>query len=98
MPNPFKPTAGKMPPILIGRENVVTDFAEGLENGAGAPSRLMLVSGQRGYGKTVLLVELARVALSYRWRSPFATPSSDASSAWTTAREYPSSSPSFITP
>ena len=67
MPNPFKPTAGKMPPILIGRENVVTDFAEGLENGAGAPSRLMLVSGQRGYGKTVLLVELARVALSYGW-------------------------------
>lgn len=65
MPNPFKPTAGKMPPILIGRENVVTDFAEGLENGAGAPSRLMLVSGQRGYGKTVLLVELARVTLSY---------------------------------
>lgn len=67
MPNPFKPTAGKMPPILIGRENVVTDFAEGLENGAGAPSRLMLLSGQRGYGKTVLLVELARVALSYGW-------------------------------
>lgn len=67
MPNPFKPTAGKMPPILIGRENVVTDFAEGLENGAGAPSRLMLVSGQLGYGKTVLLVELARVALSYGW-------------------------------
>ena len=67
MPNPFKPTAGKMPPILIGRENVVADFAEGLENGAGAPSRLMLVSGQRGYGKTVLLVELARVALSYGW-------------------------------
>lgn len=67
MPNPFKPTAGKMPPILIGREDVVTDFAEGLENGAGAPSRLMLVSGQHGYGKTVLLVELARVALSYGW-------------------------------
>ena len=65
--NPFKPTAGKMPPILIGREDVISDFAEGLENGAGAPSRLMLLSGQRGYGKTVLLVELARVARSYGW-------------------------------
>ena len=53
--------------ILIGRENVVTGFAEGLENGAGAPSRLMPVSGRRGYGKTVFLVELARVALSYGW-------------------------------
>lgn len=66
-PNPFKPTAGKMPPILIGREDIVTDFAEGIVNGAGAPGRLMLISGQRGYGKTVLLVELARVAQSYGW-------------------------------
>ncbi|MDO4537469.1 MAG: ATP-binding protein [Coriobacteriales bacterium] len=65
--NPFKPTAGKMPPILIGREDVVADFSEGLANGAGAPGRLMLISGQRGYGKTVLLVELARVAKSYGW-------------------------------
>lgn len=67
--NPFKPTAGKMPPILIGREDVISDFAEGIENGAGAPSRLMLLSGQRGYGKTVLLVELARVARSYGWET-----------------------------
>ena len=28
-PNPFKPTAGKRPPILIGRESVVEDFEEG---------------------------------------------------------------------
>lgn len=65
--NPFKPTAGKMPPILIGRESVIADFAEGLENGAGAPGRLMLVSGQRGFGKTVLLTELARLAAANGW-------------------------------
>lgn len=65
--NPFKPTAGKMPPILIGRDDVISDFAQGIENGAGAPSRLMLVTGQRGSGKTVLLTELGRVALSYAW-------------------------------
>ena len=34
-PNPFKPTAGKRPPILIGRESVIEDFEEGLDNGAG---------------------------------------------------------------
>lgn len=28
-PNPFKPTAGKRPPILIGRESVIEDFEEG---------------------------------------------------------------------
>lgn len=65
--NPFKPTAGKMPPILIGREDIIADFSEGLTNGAGAPGRLMLISGQRGFGKTVLLTELARVAESYGW-------------------------------
>ncbi|MFR3878517.1 MAG: hypothetical protein ACLTYW_10625 [Collinsella sp.] len=37
-PNPFKPTAGKRPPILIGRESVIEDFEEGLDNGAGAPA------------------------------------------------------------
>lgn len=65
--NPFKPTAGKMPPILIGRQAVIDDFAEGLENGAGAPGRLMLVTGQRGYGKTVMLTELGRVAREHGW-------------------------------
>ncbi|ERL10410.1 AAA ATPase domain protein [Olsenella profusa F0195] len=65
--NPFKPTAGKMPPILIGRDNVIADFQDGLRNGAGAPERLMLITGQRGYGKTVLLTELGRVAQANGW-------------------------------
>lgn len=65
--NPFKPTAGKVPPVLIGRQSVIDDFTEGLENGAGAPGRLMLVSGQRGYGKTVMLTELARAAQARGW-------------------------------
>ena len=56
--NPFKPTAGKMPPILIGRENVLNDSREALINGAGAPGRIMLLTGQSGYGKTVLLTQL----------------------------------------
>ena len=47
-PNPFKPTAGKRPPMLIGRESVIEDFEEGLDNGAGAPGRLMLITGNRG--------------------------------------------------
>jgi hypothetical protein len=65
--NPFKPTAGKMPPILIGRQNVIDDFTDGLRNGAGAPGRLMLITGQRGYGKTVMLTELTRVAEGHGW-------------------------------
>lgn len=65
--NPYKPTAGKMPPILMGREQDIADFFEGLENGAGAPGRLMLVTGQRGFGKTVLLTEFVRIARSQGW-------------------------------
>ena len=66
-PNPFKPTAGKRPPILIGRELVIEDFEEGLDNGAGAPGRLMLITGNRGCGKTVLLRELQRLAGERGW-------------------------------
>ena len=65
--NPFKPTAGKMPPILIGRQDIIDDFEEALENGAGAPGRLMLIIGQRGYGKTVMLTELRRLANEAGW-------------------------------
>lgn len=67
--NPFKPTAGKMPPILIGRQSVIDDFTEGLDNGAGAPGRLMLITGQRGYGKTVMLTEFSRIARARGWET-----------------------------
>ena len=67
--NPFKPTAGKMPPILIGRQNVIDDFKTGLKNGAGAPERLMLITGQRGFGKTVMLSELEKIASDNGWET-----------------------------
>ncbi|MBT1172739.1 ATP-binding protein [Bifidobacterium sp. MA2] len=65
--NPFKPTAGVMPPVLIGRESVSLDFREGLDDGPGAPDRLMLITGPRGSGKTVMLTELGMIARSRRW-------------------------------
>ena len=65
--NPFKPTAGKMPPVLVGRDKVVNDFIEGLENGEGALGRLMRITGPRGAGKTVLLSELAGIAQNQGW-------------------------------
>lgn len=65
--NPFKPMSGKRPPELIGRDFVIDDFAEGLDNGVGAPGRLMRISGIRGMGKTVLLQELCRIARDRNW-------------------------------
>lgn len=65
--NPFKPTAGKNPPILIGRDQVITEFAEGIDNGPGAPNRLMRITGARGMGKTVMLNALGNEARNRGW-------------------------------
>lgn len=67
MMNPFKPTAGKNPPALIGRDYVIEEFLEGIENGPGAPSRLMRISGIRGMGKTVMLNEIGARARELGW-------------------------------
>lgn len=67
MQNPFKPTAGKNPPILIGRDFVIDEFSEGIENGPGAPGRLMRIAGVRGMGKTVMLNEIGAVAKRMGW-------------------------------
>ena len=65
--NPFKPTAGVVPPRLIGRDAILRDFVEGLDNGNGAPGRLMRISGMRGTGKTVMLRELCQLAQGLGW-------------------------------
>ena len=67
MQNPFKPTAGKNPPVLIGRDVVIAEFVEGIENGPGAPGRLMRIAGMRGMGKTVMLNEIGRRAREMGW-------------------------------
>ena len=65
--NPFKPTAGGEPPLLIGREKVIRDFDKGLDNGVGAPGRIMLITGARGTGKTVMLTVLGDKARAHKW-------------------------------
>ena len=65
--NPFKPSAGVNPPLLVGREQVLADFEQGLFNGAGDPHRLLRVTGNRGAGKTVLLNALGDQAARLKW-------------------------------
>lgn len=65
--NPFKPTAGASPPLLVGRSDVLEGFDEALDDGPGAPGRLTLITGARGVGKTVLLTELAERAAPSGW-------------------------------
>jgi len=57
--NPFKPTAGATPPLLVGRSDAMEEFSESLADGPGAPGRLTIFTGARGVGKTVMLTEVA---------------------------------------
>ena len=66
--NPFKPTAGANPPQLVGRDLLIDEFAESIEDGPGAPGRLSIFSGPRGVGKTVMLNAVAeRVQTDFQW-------------------------------
>jgi hypothetical protein len=66
-PNPFRPTFGTTPPLLVGRSGLVQAFVDGLEEGPGAAGRAMLLRGARGVGKTVLLNEVEREARERGW-------------------------------
>lgn len=63
--NPFRPSAGHMPPHLAGRENQIKEF-EGFLGQENITTNLIL-TGIRGIGKTVLLETLKPVALQHRW-------------------------------
>src|SRR5680860_231598 len=55
MPNPFHPSFGVSPPLLVGRDSMIDDFVEALEDGPGSSGRATLYTGARGSGKTVML-------------------------------------------
>ncbi len=67
MTNPFKPTAGATPPLLVGRNRVIEEFLESLDDGPGAPGLLELITGARGVGKTVMLTALGDSAREHGW-------------------------------
>jgi len=67
--NPFKPSAGSDPPLLVGRSGLLDEFAESIEDGPGAPGRATIYTGPRGIGKTVMLNAVGeRAQADYQWR------------------------------
>ena len=56
--NLFQPTFGNRPEQYIGRDGVINQFMEGLQEPVGSRNRCTLFLGQRGMGKTALLLEL----------------------------------------
>lgn len=67
MSNPFTPSFGVTPPLLVGREDVLEDFRTALDGGPGDPGRAILLTGVRGAGKTVLLNAFEDEARSRGW-------------------------------
>ena len=55
----FSPSFGNRPSFLVGREEVLSRITEGLSSSPGSRDRAIVLLGQRGSGKTVLLWELA---------------------------------------
>lgn len=55
----FQPTFGNRPEQYIGRDGVIEMFMEGLLEPVGSRNRCTLFLGQRGMGKTALLLELS---------------------------------------
>lgn len=58
----FSPAFGNRPKCLVGRENVLDELLSGLQQEPGSSGRANLLLGQRGTGKTVLLLEVAERA------------------------------------
>ena len=70
--NPFSPGAGSPPPELVGRDPIL-ESARILLGGAKQrrPEKSILLTGLRGVGKTVLLVEIERLAKMECYRTIF---------------------------
>ena len=58
----FVPSFGNRPRVLVGRDDVLSAFESALDSAPGSRERSMLLLGQRGYGKTILLLEFAEIA------------------------------------
>lgn len=65
--DPFKPTFGASPPLLAGRDELINEFSNALQNGPGSAGRATLYTGGRGSGKTVMLNAIEEEARSQGW-------------------------------
>lgn len=67
--NPFRPGAGRRPPVLAGRQRLLSafDVAVRIAEEYGEGDRSWVLNGLRGVGKTVLLNELMTQANARKW-------------------------------
>ena len=59
---PFSPSFGNRPAQLVGRQALMQSILDGLAENPGSRNRALVLLGQRGSGKTVMLWEIAEHA------------------------------------
>lgn len=69
----FVPAFGNRPSQLVGRDQEIAWFLQGLAGPVGHPGRATLCLGQRGMGKTALLLEFAAQAAQHGFVTAKAT-------------------------
>lgn len=68
MRNPYTPNAGKQPPAVLGRDDLIANFDILLQRmSQGRSDQSMIITGLRGVGKTVLLGRFYRKAMEQKW-------------------------------
>jgi len=67
--NPFAPTFGTAPPLLAGRDDILTGIADAWATGPTHPAYTALLLGRRGSGKTVVLEALRELGHGHGWLS-----------------------------
>ncbi|WP_020076612.1 ATP-binding protein [Cryocola sp. 340MFSha3.1] len=67
--DPYRPGAGRVPPLLAGREDLLNSFDSTVHQttGTGEGPRPLILFGLRGVGKTALLNEFVLRARDARW-------------------------------
>ena len=61
----FRPSFGNKPDSVVGRDDVLSATAACFDSYPGTRERAMLIIGQRGMGKTALLLEAADIAVRH---------------------------------
>lgn len=65
--NLFKPSFGTYPHLLVGRDELLDEFEDTFDGVSGPSGMTVLLSGQRGMGKTVLLDAYRKAAEDAGW-------------------------------
>ncbi len=79
--NPFTPTFGSAPPLMVERDDVIDRVLAALHHGPRHPDYTLLLTGRRGTGKTALLGAVEAAARNNGWLTLSATASAPELSA-----------------